>query len=314
MNKLAILFPGQGAQFVGMMQDIVAGESAAAQVFTQADNIAGRNISKLTFEGPDADLNLTENTQPCMLTAEIAVLKAIEKAGIKASACIGFSLGEWAALVATRVITFEEALKLVTIRAAAMQRAVPVGQGGMAVVLGKTEDEVRELCSRAKGYVEAANYNCPGQIALAGDREGIDSLMALAQAEGILANQLAVSIPSHCKLMEPAARELEQAIQSVEFHDPCFPIVMNCCAHEVTLGTEVKSNVIKQLTTPVYLQSSIERLLDLGYDEFLELGPGNTLTKFVKKCAKAKGVKVSAAAIKSWDELTQAADRLIKEN
>ncbi len=305
MKKTAFMFPGQGSQFVGMIQDITHEWPAADAVFRLARELSGEDIARLCFEGPEEALNLTENTQPCLLTAEYAVLAAVREAGVTADAYVGFSLGEWTALTAAGVVSFSEALQLVRLRAAAMQEAVPVGQGGMAVILGRTEPEIEALCREAGGYVAPSNFNCPGQISVAGESAGIDSLMALAEQKGYIAKRIAVSIPSHCALMKPASEKLAEAIAGVDFRAPDRPIVMNFCAEAVTEVAAIRENVIRQLTNPVRMEASIDLLLEQGFEAFVELGPGNTLTRFIQKCAKAKGKNVETYTSKTAEILSE---------
>lgn len=310
MAKAAFMFPGQGTQFVGMTRDIVENNLVAAGVFDLANNVSGRDIRTLVFEGPESTLNLTENTQPCLLTAEIAIWKALTAAGVYPDAYLGFSLGEWSALVASGVLSYVDALRLVMLRGEAMQRAVPIGEGGMAVVLGQSIDSVQDLCERAEGYVEPSNYNCPGQVSVAGSMAGIRSLLAIAATENIAAQRIAVSIPSHCRMMEPAANEMREGIRQISFSAPDKPIVMNCCAQKVTDANEVRKNIILQLTSPVRMQESIELLLNDGFDTFVEMGPGKTLSRFVQKCAKAKGYSVQICAVNDMGSMSNTIKKL----
>lgn len=302
MKKTAFLFSGGGAQYPGMAQDICQAHREAAAVFEQANETLGRDIAALTFSADSDALNLTHNTQPCMLTTEIAMLRVLEASGVSAAITAGFSLGEWAALVAAGVLPFERALPLVQLRADAMQRAVPAGEGGMAVILGKTAEEVAALCARVAG-VSPSNYNCPGQITVAGVIRGIQALLEITQREGVTAKQLAVSIPSHCALMKPAADELEAAIRDVAFCAPRHPIVMNATGEATADVDVIKANLIKQLTMPVLFEQSVRYMLGSGVDTFIEIGPGKVLSGLVKKTAKASGRDVTVLRTENLETL-----------
>lgn len=299
MGKLAIMFPGQGTQSVGMALDIITAHPEAEEIFHTASRAVDKDLLKLTMEGPAEKLNLTENTQPCLFATEMAIYQTIINAGIQADAFLGFSLGEWAAVTAAGVIPVDVASSLVQTRATAMQAAVPVGRGSMAVILGKTKEEVVQLCESAEGYVVPSNFNCPGQISVSGSVEGIESLLTLAQGRNIIAKRIEVSIPSHCGLMQPAAEKLRELVCSIPFQLPVKPVIMNCCAEAVTDPSEIKKNVIQQLTSPVLMEASIFYLLSEGFDTFVEAGPGKTMSGFVKKCAKANNIPVQTYSVNS---------------
>ena len=290
MSKIAFLFSGQGAQHPGMMADIFASDTSAKALLEQAD--AQLALSGLILEGPAEELNKTENTQPAMVVAEVAALQVLQQAGICPDYIAGFSLGEWPALVAAGVISFQTCLDLVRKRAQYMQTAVPIGMGGMAVVLGKSAAEVDALCAECEG-VTASNYNCPGQVSVSGKMEGIEKLLHLATERGIVAKQLPISVPSHCALMQSAAEKMSLELTDVDFADASVPVVMNCTAEPAVDGETIKGNMIRQLTEPVRFEESVRFLLAQGVDTFVEIGPGKTLVGLVKKTAKAAGVSVT---------------------
>lgn len=302
MGKTALLFSGQGAQYVGMIKDVCEAYPEAARVLTQADEILGRPISAVAFTGPEEALGQTENTQPAVLSCEIALLRVLEGKGVRPEMCAGFSLGEWGALVCAGVLSFESALRLVQKRAVIMQTAVPLGEGGMAAVLGKSEDEVKALCARA-GDISPSNYNCPGQITVAGRSGGIDALLAIAEREGLAVKRLAISVPSHCPMMRGAADALAGEMENVSFANARIPIVMNANAAPETDGARIKNNMIEQLTHPVLFQRSVETMLRAGITGFLEVGPGKTLCGLVKKTAKPAGAAVQTFRSDSLDAL-----------
>lgn len=300
-SSTAFLFSGQGAQYVGMMQDIADAYPESAACFALADDILGYGVSHDVFFGPADVLNLTEHTQPAMLTAEAAVLRVFQARNIFPAMVAGFSLGEWTALHAAGVLDFEDTLRLVRLRAGFMQQAVPVGKGAMAAILGKSAADVEALC--AQYGVFPSNYNCPGQITVAGYSANMDKLMETAEKEGIAAKRLAVSIPSHCPLMQPAAEKLAEAVGKYTFCTPEMPVVMNALGKPVTNTADLQKNIVDQLIMPVRFEQSIAYMLDAGIDRFIEIGPGKVLTSLVKKTAKALGREVTALRTDSVESL-----------
>lgn len=289
--KTALMFSGQGAQFPGMMQDIVTEYRIARELFDLASTALGRDIYSLTMESSQEKLNLTQNTQPCLLACELAVLRIIRSIGLDYEAALGFSLGEWAALAAAGAASEEEVIKLIDIRAAAMQQAVPEGKGGMVSILGMDAEAVAALC-REVGDVSPANYNCPGNITVAGTAEALGRLLERAEKTGIIAAKVAVSIPSHCSLMLPAAERLRPLINAAAFHSPDRLLIMNATAKPVVSCGALKDALIQQLTSPVLFQQSILYLLEDGYDTFIEVGPGKVLSGMVRRTAKQTGKRV----------------------
>ena len=290
MGKVAFLFSGQGAQYPGMMKEFYETCPESKAVFDTADRVLGRSISSLCFEGEQADLNLTENTQPCVLTANVAALEALRAHGVKADVTAGFSLGEYAALVYAGVMPFEEAIRLIQIRANAMQAAVPVGQGGMIAVLGKTADEVDALCDEVDGFVKGANYNCPGQIVVSGDTAALDALKAIGAERKIKMIPLASSAPFHSERMEPAARVLEKEFEAITFEVPQVPDVMNVDAAVESDPTAIKQKLVRQAMAPVLWEKTLLTMQEMGVDTFVEVGPGKTLSGFVKKTCKGASI------------------------
>ena len=283
MHKTAFLFSGQGAQATGMMQDLYQASLAARTVFETADRCLGRSISTLCFEAPQEELNLTHNTQPCVLAAELAAYAAIMEKGVNADAVAGFSLGEYGALVAAQAIGMEDAFKVIQIRADAMQEAVPVGKGGMAAVMKLSKEEVKSLCQEADGYVIPVNFNCPGQIVVSGEMEAVNRLVEIAMGRKLRVMKLPVSAPFHCAMMEPAARKLEDAFKGIALKSPAIPCYSNVDAKPYKDGNSIAQQLCLQARSPVLWEQTIRQLHDDGVTTFIELGPGNTLSKFVKK-------------------------------
>lgn len=290
MGKVAFLFSGQGSQYPGMMKEFYETCAESRAVFETADRVLGRSISDLCFSGTQEELNLTENTQPCVLTANVAALMALLAHGVKADITAGFSLGEYAALVYAGVLPFEEAVRLIQIRANAMQAAVPVGQGGMIAVMGKTAEEVDALCAEVDGFVKGANYNCPGQIVVSGDTAALEALKALGAERKIKMIPLASSAPFHSERMAPAAEVLQNEFSSLTFAAPSVPVVMNVDAEVETDPEQMKVKLVRQAMAPVYWEKTLRTMQEMGVDTFVEIGPGKTLSGFVKKTCKGSAI------------------------
>jgi [acyl-carrier-protein] S-malonyltransferase len=266
-----------------MMRDLAEAIPACREVFDVADRVLGRSISRLCFEGPQQELDLTHNTQPCMLAADLAAYAALTSVGFMPQAAAGFSLGEYAALVAAGVLPTEEAFRLVQVRADAMQEAVPIGRGGMAMIGECDEPTVLDLCSQVEGYVTPANYNRPGQIVVSGELRAIKALVALGKERGIRILRIPVSAPFHCELMRPAADRMVEPLSEVKLRDPSYPVYMNCDARPVHSAGPVAQRLLQQVTEPVRWESILRGMRADGIDTFVELGPGTTLSAFTAK-------------------------------
>ena len=279
--KIGILFSGQGAQYPGMMKDL----------YEAADAALGRKISAICFEGSQEDLNLTHNTQPCMLAGDLAAAMVLKAHGITADAVAGFSLGEYAALAYAGAISWGEVFPIVQIRADAMQAAVAPGVGAMAAFVGASAEQVEDICAKvSQGYVVAANYNSPVQTVVSGSKEGVDEACELAAAAGLRCMKLAVSAPFHCALMEPAAKTLEEKFRTISFRDPSVPVYMNVDGRAVTDGGVLAGLLVRQAKSPVRWVQTLENMRADGIDTFIECGAGKTLSGLVKKTLK--GVKI----------------------
>ena len=266
-----------------MMKDIAEKSPEAKEVFDIADLTLGRKISDLCFEGTQEELNLTHNTQPCVLASDLAAYKAVMTAGIKPDVVAGFSLGEYAALVAANVIDIKDVFSLIQKRADFMQEAVPVGKGAMAAVMKQTANEVQALCDEVDGYVIPANYNCPGQIVVSGEVEAVDELCELAKERKIRTMKLAVSAPFHCEMMSPAAEKLKSPLKETQFSAPSIPVYMNVDAQVESDPEIIREKLVLQAKSPVRWEQTLKNMVDAGIDTFIELGPGKTLSSFVKK-------------------------------
>ena len=289
--KTAFLFSGQGAQYPGMMLDVVDAYSEAREVFHVAKEVLGRDLYTEIGQMSQNELDQTLNTQPCMLVCELAVLRVLRAQGIPYDAVAGFSLGEWAAVVAADVLQESDAIRMIACRAEAMQRAVPIGKGGMAYMLGKDDRFVAHFCEEVGG-VAPANYNIQGNVSVAGTAEGIECFLERGEREGLLVGRIPVSIPSHCWLMKSAVEELTPLIRTLEMKPSQMPLLMNATGRKAAGLTEIKNNLAMQLTHPVQFRQIVDTLLLEGFDAFIEAGPGNTLSKMIKKAAKQRGCTV----------------------
>lgn len=279
----AYVFPGQGAQFVGMGQDLYESNAEAKRLFEQANDILGFRITDLMFNGTPEDLKQTKVTQPAVFLH--SVISAIVLGGeFRPDMVAGHSLGEFSALVAAKALTFEDGLRLVSARAMAMQKACEMNPSVMAAILGLPDAKVEELCAKVDGVVVPANYNCPGQLVISGTNEAIDAACALMKEAGAKrALKLPVGGAFHSPLMEPAKVELEAAIRATTYSAPICPVYQNFDAKPHTSPEEIKANSIAQLTGPVRWTQSVQNMIADGAGYFKELGPGTVLQGLVKK-------------------------------
>lgn len=286
MGKIAFLFPGQGAQYVGMGLEFYNNFQCSKEVFDKADEVLNFSISHMCHQGPKEELDLTENTQPAILAASIAALKALETKGVKADIVAGLSLGEYSALVCNGALSFEEAVTLVKKRGRFMQEAVPHGVGTMAAILGLGSEKINEVCSIAseKGIVEPANFNCPGQIVIAGEVAAVEYAMEVAKEKGALkAIRLSVSGPFHTSMLKEAALNLEKELENIEVKDMSIPIITNVTGEFIQGKEDVKKTLTKQVMSSVKWEQSILKMIEEGVDTFIEIGPGKTLSTFARK-------------------------------
>lgn len=291
MSKVAFVFPGQGSQTVGMCKAFYDEYAVARQVFEEADEALGFSITKMCFEGPESDLRLTYNTQPAILTASTACAAVLKEKGISCDVAAGHSLGEYSALVNTGALAFADAVRIVRKRGQFMQEAVPVGEGSMAAVLGLESDKIVEVCQAVETEggeaVQAVNFNCPGQVVIAGAVNAVNKAVEALKAAGAKrAVLLPVSAPFHSSLMQPASERLAEVLAPIEIKDITIPVVANVTAKEVTSGAEIKELLVKQAAMPVLWETSVRNMVADGVDTFVEVGPGKVLTGFTKKIAK----------------------------
>jgi len=283
--KLCFVFPGQGSQYVGMGKEIFENFSEAREVFEEASSALGYDVADIAFKGPAEELNKTFRTQPCILTVSTAVHKLLIMKGISPSVVAGHSLGEYSALVAAGVLSFHDAVKLTERRGQFMQEAAPEGKGLMAAILGLERSKVDEIClSLQSGYASPANYNCPGQIVIAGEKEAVEEAIKLAKEAGAKrAVPLAVSVPSHCTLMADASKRLGQLLEEIEFRNPAIPLVNNADAMFLNNVESLKGSLVRQLSSPLLWEDSIRVIADSGVETFVEVGPGKVLSGLIRR-------------------------------
>jgi [acyl-carrier-protein] S-malonyltransferase len=291
MGKIAFLFPGQGSQTVGMGKELAYKYPEVQNFFTKADERLGSALSKIIFEGPQEELTFTVNAQPALLTTSIAVLDFFKKSGIKPDYVAGHSLGEYTALVASGALTFEDGVYAVRKRGEFMESAVPNGEGTMSAVLGldrtilsQVTDEITE-----SGFpVQLANLNCPGQIVISGSRKGVELAGEKAKQAGAKrVIPLEVSGPFHSSLLKPAAGQLKVVLDEIEMKDAEIPVIANVTAEPMKKAEDIKEKLIEQLYSPVLWEDSVQKMIDLGVDTFIEIGPGKVLSGLVKKVNRA---------------------------
>lgn len=299
MGKVAFVFPGQGAQSVGMGKDFYDAVPASRRIFESADEVLGFPMTNMIFEGPDSELKKTFNTQPALMTASVAAFEAVREQGVTPHFVAGHSLGEYSALVASGVLSFEDAVGTVRARGEFMEQAVPGGQGAMAAVLGAEREALAELCRSitAEGHlVELANLNCPGQIVVSGSKEGVALVgERVKEAGGKRAIPLEVSGPFHSSLMKSAAEKLGGKLQPLHFSEPAIPVIANVTARPAASAEEIRGLLVEQVYSPVLWEDTVTYLISQGVDTFVEIGPGNVLTGLIKKTDKSvKLINVSS--------------------
>lgn len=287
LAKTAFLFPGQGAQYVGMGQELAGQYPGFRRYFEQASSLLGFDLTRLCWEGPEEELKQTANQQPAILTVSVACLSLLAEAGLKPDVVAGLSLGEYSALVAAGALSFQEAVPLVRKRGTYMQEAVPLGAGGMAAILGLDNGKIDELCALARQetdmVAEGANYNCPGQVVVSGHHGAVDRVMELAAAAGGKAVKLSVTAPFHCSLLIRAGEMLAGALDQVQLRDASVPVVANVTADYVTDAGAIRNLLIEQVSRPVRWEESVRRMIDSGVERFIEVGPSRHVTGFLKK-------------------------------
>lgn len=282
MSKVAFIFPGQGAQVCGMGQEFYENSETAKQIFDKAGEWLGFSMTELCFT-PNDRLDITEYTQPAMVTAEVAMMRVLEENGVHADMAAGLSLGEYSALVAAGVMNEEDAIRTVRERGILMQEAVPAGEGAMAAVLALDAAKIEEVTESMEG-VWIANYNCPGQIVISGETEAVkEAAERLKEAGAKRCVMLNVSGPFHSGMLVEAGRKLREVLDEVSISKPVIPYIANVNAELITEESQIKDLLCRQVSSSVRWEQSVRKMLDEGVDVFVEIGPGKTLSSFVKK-------------------------------
>lgn len=297
MSKFAMVFPGQGSQTVGMLADLAAQFPIVEQTFAEASDALGYDLWKLVQEGPAEELNKTWQTQPALLAASVAIYRVWQQEnGAQPAMMAGHSLGEYSALVCAGVLDFKQAIRLVELRGKLMQEAVPAGTGAMSAIIGLDNDAIAKACDEsAQGeVVSPVNFNSPGQVVIAGNKDAVERAGAACKAAGAKrALPLPVSVPSHCALMKPAADKLAIALQGIAFNTPQFPVVNNVDVKTETSPDAIRDALVRQLYSPVRWSESVEFMAGEGIEHLLEVGPGKVLTGLTKRIVDT----MTAAAI-----------------
>ena len=297
MENVAFVFPGQGSQAIGMLADLAQEHTVVSQTFAEASEVLGYDLWALIQDGPVESLNETDKTQPALLSASVAIWRAYQASGKPAPALLaGHSLGEYSALVCAGVIDFKDAVKLVELRGQLMQQAVPAGTGAMYAIIGLDDDGIAKACEEsAQGdVVSPVNYNSPGQVVIAGEKNAVERAAAACKAAGAkMAVALPVSVPSHCALMKPAADKLAQALANITFSAPVIKVINNVDVAMPSDSQEIKDALVRQLYCPVRWSETVSFMAEQGINQLVEMGPGKVLTGLTKRINKA----VSAQAV-----------------
>ena len=312
--KIGYIFPGQGTQAVGMGKDIYEKYEEARNVYKLIDNALNENIEKLTYEKSQDELNKTENTQISIYAMSMAILKILESKGIKPVAAAGLSLGEYSALTAAGVISLEDGAKIVRTRGKLMQNLAPGGNWAMAAIIGLEDNQVEEACSKVtNGFVKAVNYNCPGQVVVSGEKDAVVKAMENAKELGAKrVIELKTSGPFHTEKLQAASAELKKELEKVNFQTFEIPVIKNYNGEKYTAEDNMVEILANHVVNPVKFGKSIETMLEMGVDTFIEIGPGKTLSGFVKKVCKKLEKEVNVFNIENVETLESTLETIEK--
>lgn len=306
--KIAYIFPGQGTQTVGMGKDIYEKYEEVRNTYKRIDDALGESIEKLTYEGLQEELNQTKNTQITIYAMSMAILEILNKNGIVPSAAAGLSLGEYSALTCANAISLEEGAKIVRKRGTLMQELAPQGEWAMAAIIGLEDDKVEEACSNVtEGFVRAVNYNCPGQVVVSGEKDAVAKAMEMAKELGARkVIELKTSGPFHTEKLQEASKELRKELEKIQFSKCDIPVIKNFDGKPYGENDNMVEILANHVINPVKFRKSIETMLDMGIDTFVEIGPGKTLSGFVRKVCKEKGSEANVFNIENVETLENA--------
>lgn len=310
--KIGYIFPGQGTQTVGMGKDIYEKYEEAREVYKKIEHVLGESIEDLTYNSSQEELNETKNTQITIYAMSMAILEVLKNEGIQPAVAAGLSLGEYTALTCAGVIGLEDGAKIVRTRGRLMQELAPEGDWLMAAVIGLEDDELKKVCEQVKsGFVRAVNYNCPGQVVVSGERAAVQEAMGLAKEAGARkVVELKTSGPFHTEKLKEASEELEKELSKIEFHEGNIQVIKNFDGKAYEQGDDMVQILANHVINPVKFRKSIETMLEMGVDTFVEVGPGKTLSGFVKKVCKEKEVEAKILNIESVETLENALEIL----
>lgn len=311
--KIGYIFPGQGTQTVGMGKDIFEKYKEAKTVYQEIDEALEEKIENLTFETTQEELNQTKNTQISIYAMSMAILSILNKEGVKPEAAAGLSLGEYSALTCAGAINLKQGAKIVRTRGTFMQELAPKGEWAMAAIIGLEDDKVEEACNKVEnGFVRAVNYNCPGQVVVSGEKEPVMEAMEIAKELGARkVIELKTSGPFHTEKLQEASKELRKELEKVSFKECEIPVIKNLDGTPYTEKDNMVEILANHVTHPVKFRKSIETMLDMGIDTFVEIGPGKTLSGFVKKVCKEKNKEANVLNIENVETLENALDFLL---
>lgn len=292
--KIGFLFPGQGSQSVGMGKDLYEKYEDVKATYEKVKELTGIDVAQMSFEGEEDILNQTKNTQICILTMSLAIVEILKKNGIKAEVSSGLSLGEYSALISSNAIKFEDGVKLVQKRGEYMQNLVPDGEWMMAALLGSSENQAEEICSKVQnGFVVPANFNCTGQIVLSGDKQGVEEAEQIAKELGVKkVRVLKTSGPFHTEKLNEASSALRKELENLEIHEFETEVIKNLDGKAYTNRDDIKDILAKHIVSPVRFSNGLQTMLDQGVDAFIEIGPGKTLSGFVKRMETENPVNI----------------------